>query len=236
MIKLINNELSKVKKRKIVFIELLFIITLILMNKYGKSSLSILSFNLIPFIGVVSSILFSGSICFEIESGTMRYYLTKPYKRWKIYLSKLITIILFVIISILIIVIVTTILENSFDKEYIIKYFKYSVPIIFLSSFILFLSTKYKSQVFVSCTSILTLCFSLMLSQILFGINITFIEYSFLPYLDFTIFEDPMLISDINSTLNVHLSLNKGIIIDMLSTIIFCLFGIYRFNKKDIKN
>ena len=104
MINLINNELLKIKKSKIIFIEILFIVSLVLMNKYGKDSLFNLSFNLIPFIGVIISLLYAGTISSEIENGTMRFYLTKPYKRYKIYLSKVIACLYVVIISIMVIV------------------------------------------------------------------------------------------------------------------------------------
>ena len=235
MIKLINNEFIKVKKYKIILTYILIIISIILMNKYGKSDIKDMSYNLIPFIGIIISILFSGSICSEIENGTMRYYLTKPFKRYKIYLSKLITILIYVILSYAVITISVSIISN-FDISYFKKYIIYMIPIMFTSSFIMYLSTTFKNHVFVSVFSILILCFSLIISQVLFGIKFNFIEYSFLPYLDYSLFNDKFVLDEMNKELGIHLSLNRAIIIDFIWFIIFGLLGILRFNSKDIRN
>lgn len=235
MINLINNEICKIKKSKIIFIYIIFVISLLLINKYSNNNIFDMSYNLIPFIGIFVSLLFSGSICFEIENGTMRYYLTKPYKRYKVYLSKLITIIIFIIFLYLIIIITTSILGKSIDYKYYLKYFIHLIPILFMSSFILYLSTYFKSHVFVSCTSILILCFSLTISQLLFGLNINYIEYTFLPYLDFSIFNDKLFVLEMNKELNTHLNIKIGIIIDLLYFILFVILGCFKFNNKDIK-
>ncbi len=236
MINLINNEFIKVKKSKLFFIDILFVISIILINKYSSGNILDLSYNLIPFVGVVISILFSGSICEEVDSGVMKYYLTKPYMRYKIYLSKLISIVIYSFVCISVIISSSLFINNSIDYKYIVSFYVNSIPILFLCNYIMYLSVSFKSQVFVSCFSILTLCFSLMFSQILFGINTKFIEYSFLPYLDFSIFKDNLLVSSINSEFGVNLSLYKGIVINIIFSFIFSIFGIYRFNKKDIKN
>ena len=159
-----------------------------IINKYTYILES--SFYLIPFVGVIISILFGGSICGEVESGTFKYYLTKPFKRYKIYLSKLFSALIYSFVCIIVIILCSLIVYGSVDFEYIYSYLINSIPLIFLCNYILFLSISFKSQVFVSCLSILTLLFSLMISQVLFGINIKFIEYSFLPYMDFSIFKD----------------------------------------------
>ena len=236
MIKLIINEIKKVKISKIIFTYILFIISLFIINKYSVNNIYDMSYYLIPFIGIIISILFSGSICLEIENGNMRYYLTKPYRRYKIYLSKLITIIIYILILYLLIVINTSFIARSLDYKYIFKYFVHLIPIIFLSSFILYLSIKLKSHVLVSTISILILCFSLTLSQVLFGIHFNIFEYTFLPYLDFSIFNDKLLINDMNNELGIHLSLRSGIIINIIYFILFSVLGIIKFSKKDIKS
>ena len=88
MIRLINNEYNKIKKSKLLFILVLFIITIYIMNKYSSKNIIDLSYNLIPFIGVFISILYSGSVCGEVDSGSMKYYLTNHLKDIKyIYLN-----------------------------------------------------------------------------------------------------------------------------------------------------
>ena len=235
MIRLINNELIKIKKYKIIFTYILIIISIILMNKYGKLDIKDMSYNIIPFIGIVICLLFSGSICSEIEDGTMKYYLTKPIKRYKIYLSKLFTIIIYISICYLIIISCVSIIKG-FDFNYLKKYLIHMIPIFFTSSYMMYLSTKFKNHVFVSSVSILTLCFSLIVSQVLFGIKLNFIEYTFLPYLDYSLFNDKYLLMEMNRELSTHLSLNRAIIIDSIWYILFLVFGIIKFNKKDIRS
>ena len=236
MIRLIYNEFIKVRISKIIFSYIVIIISLVLINKYSNKYILDMSYNLIPFIGIFVSILFSGSVCFEIENGTMKYYLTKPFKRYKVYISKLITILLFIFFSYIIIIITSSILSSSFDLKYISKYFIHMIPIIFISSYILCLSTIFKSHVFVSVITILTLCFSLTISQVLFGIKFNIIEYTFLPYLDFSIFNDKLLIINMNRELNTNINIKIGIIIDICYFFLFIMIGMYKFSKKDIKN
>ena len=236
MIRLVNNEFNKIKKSKLIFIDILFIISIVVMNNYSDKNILDLSFNLIPFLGLIISILFSSSICGEIENGTMRYYLTKPYRRYKIYLSKLFCIILYCLISISIIIVASTIINGNIDTKYVLKFFVHCIPILLMCSLILCLSTFFKSTVFVSCVSILILCFSLIISQVLFGINIKVIEYTFLPYLDFSIFNDKNIILSLNKEYGINISLIKGIIVDLVYYLILIILGILKFCKKDIKN
>ena len=105
-----------------------------------------------------------------------------------------------------------------------------------MSSFILYLSIKFKNHVFVSILSILILCFSIIVSQVLFGIRFNIVEYTFLPYLDFSIFRDKTAILEMNKELGIHLSLNRGIVINLVYFLLFIVNGLVIFNKKDIKS
>ena len=92
------------------------------MKKVSDKSLFELSINLIPFICIINSILFGGIISSEIENGNFRYYLTKPYKRWKIYLSKLIMIIIYTSLTILLIIFMCCLLEFNINKLFISQF------------------------------------------------------------------------------------------------------------------
>ena len=137
MIKLINNEFNKIKKSKIFFVFLIFIIVIIIMNRLSKKDLFDLSYNLIQFIGVVVSILFSSTICGEIESGNARFYLTKPHKRIKIYFSKLLTIMIYTLMNIIVVIITTMIVKNNYDLLFLVNFFKCSIPLLFIDIYIL---------------------------------------------------------------------------------------------------
>lgn len=236
MINLIRNEFIKVKKTKLLFSQVLFLIAVYLMKKYGEKSLFDLVYNIIPFIGIFTCIFFSGTIVSEIENGNFRFYLTKPFKRWKIYLSKLFVILIYITISIVLISLFTCLLESNFKIRFILKFFVYSLPVYFIGFFSLYLSTILKSFSLVIGISIFTISFGLIISQVLFGISFNIIEYTFLPYLDYSIFNDKVLINNMNRELGINLSLNRGIIIDIVSMLIFYLLGNRKFIKKDIKN
>ena len=235
MIGLINNEFIKIKKGKLLFSELLIIITIYVMFKEGNKSINELVFNIIPVIGLFVSIFFSGSICGELEKGNLRYYLTKPIKRWKIYLSKLICCYLYIYISLVIVIVMVSLLNRGVDYKFIGKYMTYSIPVFFMGIFVLYLSTKFKSQSLCTGVSIFLFCFSLIISQVLFGIKFNFIEYTFFPYLDFGLFDDMDVLKNMNSELGIHLSMKRGIIIDIIYAFVLYIRGNYLFIKKDIK-
>ena len=100
----------------------------------------------------------------------------------------------------------------------------------------MYLSVKFKNQSLCVGISVFLLSFSLIISQVLFGYNFNVIEYTILPYLDFSIFKDKNTLNIINDELNTSLNLNKAIIINFINIIIFYIIGNYKFNKKDIKN
>ena len=236
MIKLINNEFNKIKKSKIVFIQVLFIIVIYVIHRFTNRNLDDISFNLIQFVGVIICILFSGTISSEIENGQMRYYLTKPYKRYKIYIAKFFSILIYIIINNITIILCVTLINKNINYSYIIKYFEYSIPIVFIGALTLYLSTKFKNSVMVASMSIIILCFSLILAQLFFGYEINIVQYTFLPYLDFTIFSDKELISNMNKELSINLNISRGILINSISIMIMFILGMYKFNKKDIKS
>ncbi len=236
MIKLINNEFIKIKRSKLIFTQIIFIIIIYIMKKVSSNDLLNLSYNLIPFVGIMVCILFGNTISGEIENGTFRFYLTKPFKRWKVYLSKFICINIYIILTLLIIIICTSILSKNYNYDYFIKYIIYSIPVFFIGSFVLYLSSNFKNNSFIVGVSIFILSFSLILSQVLFGLEFNFVEYTFLPYLDFSIFNDKTNLLNMNQELGINLSINKAIIIDFIYLIIFYYLGCKKFMKKDIKN
>jgi hypothetical protein len=78
--------------------------------------------------------------------------------------------------------------------------------------------------------------FSGTLSEYLFKNNIKFIEYLFLPYLDFTIFLDKLSIDLVNQEYGTHLNICYGVCIDILFSIMFIIIGYSNFINKDIKS
>lgn len=236
IIKLIINEFKKFGLFKMLITCLLFFIVIILIYLNYKDGLISTSYKLIPFIGIITIIFFGGTISSEIENGSMKYYLTKPILRWKIYLSKLLTIYIFILFVSTYILFVYLILIDKIDKSFIIMYYKYTIPLYLIGSICLFVSSIIKNTSLCIGINIFISVFSTLLSQILFGINFNIIEYSFLPYVDFSIFLDMKAIKLMNSELGINLSLNRGIYIDIIYSFIFYIFGNSIFNNKDIRN
>ena len=125
---------------------------------------------------------------------------------------------------------------RNFESKILFKYLMYTIPLYLLNSIIIFVSTIIRNTAIVVSICIFLLVFSLVIVQILFGLNIKIIEYSILPYLDFSIFNDKNSLDDINMSFDVSLYLKKGIIVDTFNMIFVYLLGSFIFNNKDIKN
>lgn len=247
MIRLIKNELTKIFSIKYIIISLLFILTAFLVVYYNRNnnSLEILetSLSIIPFLGMILCFLTGGIMSNEFQNGTSRVYFTKPVKRWKILLSKLLTNYYLVFYYLFLIILSYLLFEFFFlsisdfnISSFIEKYFLYSIPLFFISTFSLFLSTITTSTAFSVGFSCFIYIMGGIMAQILFGINIKIIQYTFLPYLDFTIFSNNEELEIMNKELGINLSQNNGIIILLVSIIVLYLISNYVFNKKDIKN
>ena len=151
MIRLVKNEYIKIGFYKIIIMFIIFFIIVCLLYKYNSLDVALnKSFNLIPFVGVSSSILFSGIISTEYTNGNLRYYLTKPVKRWKIYFSKIISIFLYMLILVAFLILVNLIFIKKFDTSYMFKFILYSSSLIFIGTHIIFFSTLFKNTALVT--------------------------------------------------------------------------------------
>lgn len=236
MINLVKNELYKVKFVKIIASEIFYLIFFLIIIKFSKKSAFELSFNLIPFVGILTSLIFGGIISDEIDKGTFRFYLTKPASRHKIYVSKTLVLMGYSYISVIWIVIFTSIIGSKMDIFYVSKYLTYSIPLFVLNSIILYFSVKIRTKSFTICFAVLLFSFSLLITQFLLNMDLNFIKYTPLPYLDFTIFDDKASLALLNSTYNTNLNLKSGALIDTVYTFALFLLGFKAFLKKDIKN
>ena len=235
MIKLINNEFKKVGLLKLSIPFVVFLIVIIIIYEFNDNMKNTI-FSLIPFIGIMISIIFSGIVSNEIDNGTIRFYLTKPVSRINILKSKFLTIVIYQIILLSFILFIYSVLCKDIDRIYIIKYVKYCSPLLLISSVIILFSILFKNTSITVGLSIFIIVFGGLITQLLLDINVTQIEFTFLPYMDFTLFDDSETLKLLNQTYKINLSVKKGIIINLISTIIFYKIGEFIFNKKDIKN
>lgn len=234
MINLIKNEFIKLGKVKFIGSHLVFLVSIIIYYYVNKKVITedfILS--LIPFIGVVLSITFCSIMSSEYTKGTFRIYLTKPVKRTKIYISKLLTIFLTLFSILLHNLTIYALFTQSISVNFTTKYISYSHSLVLISVIIIMLSTIIKSSSLISGIIILLLTFGFALFELLTLTNLKFLEYTFLPYLDLNMLSK---IDMINDSLNTSLSLKKSIFVVLFYSVLFFIIGIITFNKKDIKN
>lgn len=235
MIKLIYNEFKKIGITKIVLSFIVFLLVIITIYEFNNDMKNTI-YNLIPFVGIMTSILFSGIISNEIEQGTFRFYLTKPISRKNIYKSKLLTISIYTICLLTFIFYIYSTLCQNIDKYYFVKFVKYSTSLLIINSLIIMLSTIIRNTSLTVGISISLLTFGMLITQLLLDIKLSFIEYTFLPYLDFSLFNDKETIIAMNKIYNIKLSIKNGVIINIAYAYIFYLIGCNIFIKKDIKN
>ena len=235
MIKLINNEFKKIGLLKLIISFILFIIVIIVIYEFTDNMKNTI-FNLIPFAGILITIIFSSTISGEIENGTFRFYLTKPISRKKIYQSKMVTIIIYMIILMSLILLCYSILCENIDKNYIIKYIKYCSSLLVVNSLVIMLSTFIRSTSVTVGIVTMIIAFSLLLLQIFLDIKLNIVEYTFLPYMDFTLYDDKLTVQQMNELYNINLSIKNGIMINLIYSLLFYKVGETIFIKKDIKN
>lgn len=235
MIKLVKNEFIKIGYFKLNLPFVIFATVILVMKEVESLSFDKI-YSLISFIGLCNCALFGGIISNEIENGTFRMYLTRPVKRNKVYLSKYIMMGFYTFILSLFIYFAFVLIIRNFEFKILFKYLIYTLPLYLLNSIIIFVSTIIRNTAIVVSICIFLLVFSLVIVQILFGLNFKIMEYSFLPYLDFSMFNDKSSLNDINASFDVNLSLKKGIIVDIVNMILIYLFGSFIFINKDIKN
>lgn len=234
MINLIKNEFIKLGKIKFIGSHLVFLVSIVIYYYVNKKVITedfILS--LIPFIGVVLSIIFCSIMSSEYTKGTFRIYLTKPVKRTKIYISKLLTIFLTLYSILLHNLTIYALFTQSISVNFTTKYISYSQSLILISVIIMMLSAIIKSSSLISGITILLLTFGFALFELLTLTNLKFLEYTFLPYLDLNMLAR---VNEINESLSTNLSLRNGIFIIIFYSVLFFIVGIISFKKKDIKN
>ncbi len=221
------------------------------LNKIMDNGVTLLIFSSIIIIIISSSILGN-----EINKKSIKELLTKPHKRSKILISKyLASYIITFLLSLLIFisyVIFTFILTKInifilkeymvFDKniinvpyiiKYLIQYIINSIPIYFLSTFTIFLTTFIKNQkVIIPFNSVLFIMSTIIFNFFL-SIKFKYIIYTFIPYLDLSIFKDIYSTYLLNIEYNINFNIFLGIAILLTYTLFFIIISIKIFDKKD---
>lgn len=244
MISLIVNEYKKIKASKIITSVCLIIISIYILIYLNRDMSGMELFNLIyrfiPFLSILICVLFAGIVNNEVNKGTFRYYLTKPYYRGKIIISKLLFVYLYIVFIYFVTLVSFIIFVNIFstfviDMNMFLLVFRHFIPIFFIGTLCVLLSTFINSLAL--CTSILFLIclLSTLVSQLLFSVGLSIIEYTFLPYVDFSLFVNNDFAFSVRENYGIVLSMSKGTIILIFHIVLFIFLMINFFTKKDIK-
>ena len=235
MMGLIKNEYIKLGLFKIVFPIILFSIVIILEYYLNKVLMFEDIIKIIPYVGIVLCIIFSGIVSNEIESGTFRFYLTKSISRVKILTSKLLAVYIYTFIIYSFILILFLIISDNIPFKLIIKYYEYIIPIYTILSCTFFLSNFIKNTPINLGMCILLFSFGGFMSELLLNKGIKIIEYTLLPYFDFSIFLDKLSINAINLEYGINLNISYAIFINIVHIFVFIILSYFIFSKKDIK-
>lgn len=227
---------------------------------YFNKSKSIVNFSytLLMFLMVIIVILSSQAVSSEYSDKTIKLLVSKPFKRWKILFAKylallLISIFLCFLLSILVIMFVilfngisdllindlmyknNKVVEIPFFLNFYKTYCLLLIPVLFVMLVSFSLSTIFLNSSYSISVSLFISILAMSIFSFLVNLGFNFVEYTFLPYLDFTIFNNKINIVNYNIENNVNLSVIKGIIILIINSIIFYFMANNSFVKKDIR-
>lgn len=212
--------------------------------------------SVIVFLSIAVILISSVCLSDDINKKSIKELLTKPFKRWKILTAKIISI--FIIIFLLsmyiyisyifltslitgsnIFLIKDLVIHNgkiitsyyylTFLKEVLIN----SIPLYFISILTILFTIIINNPKIVSALIIFLVLMSTLIFQFLLSIDFTFIEYTFFPYLDLSIYKDIYNICLINLSYKINLNLNTGIFILLIYSVLFYFLSILILNKKD---
>lgn len=126
--------------------------------------------------------------------------------------------------------------DFSINANIFFEVFKHFIPLFFIGTLCLFLSTVINNSVLCVGITISICLLSSVIAQILFIFNISVIQYTFLPYIDFNVLRDSLYLNELKNSYSIYLSINKGIIVLVFHILLFICLSINSFTKKDIKN
>lgn len=210
------------------------------------------------FIGVIIIFLSFNSLSYDYNKGTLKYIALSKQGRIKLLLSKILSQIIvgFILISLFsffylifgIIRFSVNLLDyykyiyifNSFIKlPYLLYYFISSiifiVPYSFIIIFVYMLVIIFKGNTISLVVSNLMYLFSLVISQFLLIAGIDIVKYTFMPYLDFTYFNDLINLSVNNMIFNTNINLERSLFYLTMYSVLFLLISLNIFNRRDIQ-
>ena len=207
-------------------------------------------------LGILIIFIAFHSFSYDYQNKSIRYLFLSKRGRSCVFFSKIISIILILMFFMMILFItyfsllvimtkgevltqsVYVYFNNSLELiplilYYLIKSFLYLIPIIFIIITTMFLTILFNGSTLALIISNIIYFCSLLFSQMLINYGYTFIQYTFLPYLDFTYFDSESVVLFNNLIYNIGLSFNKGLLVMSVSVLFFIVFSLLLL-KRDV--
>lgn len=221
-----------------------------------RGSLSV-SHIILTFLSLYIVILSSKSFGYEYEKNTIKWVMLNNKKKI-IFFSKIISLIIISIMLMLLVYLTNLVIVNLMydvnildlnvllinkgrviEKSLLIvhscEYLKLFFPQILLIILSVVLGLLFKSSVASSAISIFILLSGSLITELFVKLKLKVISYTFLPYLDFSIFQDRIGLCLYNIENAVNITQKNGVIIIIISSILLMIIGSLIFEKRELK-
>lgn len=207
-------------------------------------------------LGIAIVYVAYNSFSYDYQTSSIKYLFISSDSRKKIYFSKIISVLTLCFILFLILIfsmLITAFLlthdnilsmkslvlvknelkEVAFIFEFLKNAFLFFVPFIFMIVFSMFLCILFKGNNLGLILSFIFYVASLLLTQIFLNYGLSFVKYSFLPFIDFTYYSNPVNVIFNNIIYNLDFSTSKAIIMLCIYSILFVLISL-KLIKRDV--
>ncbi|NFG26498.1 bacitracin ABC transporter permease [Clostridium botulinum] len=212
------------------------------------------------FAVIIAIIIGGGIVANEFSKGTIRLLLIRPVSRWKVLLSKLLSVL---IISFGIVILGTTILVISSGYVYgfetlktpiletingtitKIDYIQYMMPklmisvssLIFITSLVFMISTVARNTALAVAISMVLYLGAAPLTQVLINMKQVWLLKTLIPYINGSFFKImPFFTEQLSKEYGIQMQYTLGAKQLLLASILMIIVTFITFTKKDIKN
>lgn len=222
-----------------------------------KSYLSA-SYIMVVFLSIYTILISSSSFGKEYDRNTIKLLLLNSRSKKHSVISKFIALLLVIgVISIIIfcvnyitatiishenilkitdiIVKEGKVLEKPIIIEHICEYLKLVFPQLLLIILSLFLGFLFKSSTVSGIISLFLLLSSTFITELFIKMKLRFITFTFIPYMDFSIFQNKFNLILYNIENNINLGIKNGVIIIIITSIILLILSNVLFRKREFK-
>ena len=214
----------------------------------------------INIVAIITIIIASSIVSSEFSKGTIRLLMIRPASRWKILLSKLISLFIISLVlltaSITLVTIVSgfiygfnglatpvlsinngIISEQNYFVSMLPKLAFASISIIFVTSFAFILSTVFKNTALAVALPVAAFSGCSIVTMLMANLNQSWIAKTFIPYINLSSFiKEGGFMSMLQDQFNLALNSTMGSVQLIILSIVFIAISFIVFTKKDVTN